>query len=378
MGSCVATRGAAQPIARPMMKLQDDVETFDLTVSDKGVVCISPIFVAELERLHLEHFQSALLELGVESASDIKHVTDEELQASGLKIVQVRKLRNLAARSDSFSLAAVAYPASAATSFASVAKATFADFAELAADVAAAWQETPEQAPPTGKSVDEFIADVPSERQLAGQSCNCESIADFLGGIRREMNMATQGAVLRKVANKHGITQERLVRVVEADSALVWCHQPDSWLAAYKGVKTLDLRSVVHIYFGGAEPWYSKPSLEGARLPEDSAWLRFTLSDATRLYTFICPDIDTVQCFVLAVSKLCVNAAGGVRTRSDFLRVFGLLRVEALRHPRRQTLGGKANVYTILSSRCRQSLHGAGEVRKLSLAKRSGKRRNTV
>merc|ERR1719291_413223 len=70
-------------------------EVFQLATEDEGASPRPGALPAELVRLGLSCFQGPLAALGIEEPGDVEYISDGELAAVGLRLVQRRKLRSL-------------------------------------------------------------------------------------------------------------------------------------------------------------------------------------------------------------------------------------------------------------------------------------------
>lgn len=127
--------------------------------------------------------------------------------------------------------------------------------------------------------------------------------------IAREMRMATEGRVMEKVSEKWSSSEARFVAVFDSERLLKWGHPPGP---LDRHAKVLELDTVLRITFGDA----TRATILFPKVPP---WLSFSLYTIERSYDFICQDEISAQCFVLALGRLCPNAAGRIDTRSQFL-----------------------------------------------------------
>lgn len=127
--------------------------------------------------------------------------------------------------------------------------------------------------------------------------------------IAREMSVAIEGRILEKVTEKRPRSKVRFVVLDDAEMSLKWCHPPGppSWQC-----KSLDLQTVIRIDYGGN-------ALAPIYFPGIEPWMCFSLCTSERSFDFVCPDDDTVQCFMLAISRLCRNVPGAIISRRQFL-----------------------------------------------------------
>jgi len=146
--------------------------------------------------------------------------------------------------------------------------------------------------------------------------------------VAREMHAAAQGRTLEKVAERHGTLEVRQCAVDYSEKWFKWWHDKGlvgsvltsthmipgaSMLPGVPstGSKSLDLQTVTRLKYG------QETGIQ-TRFPEVQPWLCFSLETVERSYGFICPDEYAAKCFVLALSRLCVDAKGIVATRREF------------------------------------------------------------
>jgi len=144
--------------------------------------------------------------------------------------------------------------------------------------------------------------------------------------VAREWRVAQEGRVLEKVTQKYGSSERRMVRAEWDGKAavLTWDHPGGRTLHS---AKTADLSTIIRLDWGYAS---GRATL---LFPNAQPWLCFSLITVERSYDFICPDEYVVQCFVLALSRLCQVATGspvpgGPRSRSQFMAMKGWCKVE--------------------------------------------------
>eukprot|EP00929_Paragymnodinium_shiwhaense_P050870 TRINITY_DN25616_c0_g2_i3.p1 TRINITY_DN25616_c0_g2~~TRINITY_DN25616_c0_g2_i3.p1 ORF type:complete len:570 (-),score=111.22 TRINITY_DN25616_c0_g2_i3:705-2414(-) len=147
--------------------------------------------------------------------------------------------------------------------------------------------------------------------------------------VAREMRTAEEGRVLEKVTEKHGRSETRFVTASftsggssSSRAELRWGHAPGPLNP--KHCKVLDLSTVLRIDYGRVRSRCTE------LYPAAPPWLCFSLETTERSYDFICPDEDVVQCYVLALTRLCGAAVrGGAQSRSQFKAMKGWCKVEA-------------------------------------------------
>jgi len=137
--------------------------------------------------------------------------------------------------------------------------------------------------------------------------------------IARDMFELHRGTMLDKVHARNCRREPRMV-VVLADEMQM------RWSKASPGVRSrsqsrLDLYEVIRIHYGSM----SRACVLHTDIPP---WLCFSLHTPRRSYDFCCPDEDTVQRFVLGLSRLCDWASGTIPTRSRFVASRGWCKLE--------------------------------------------------
>merc|ERR1740121_3028781 len=105
-------------------------------------------------------------------------------------------------------------------------------------------------------------------------------------------------------------SEPRFVAIDDAGMLLLWCKKPP--LHDNNTTRTMDLRTIHRIDFG-------HETLTGQRQPGVVPWHCFSLRTLERSYDFVCPDEDTTQCFVLAISRLLPDRVGAIPTRQKFV-----------------------------------------------------------
>lgn len=162
--------------------------------------------------------------------------------------------------------------------------------------------------------------------QSIGKKCRMDRLAMRLGknrkiarmhralsfNIMHEMRVATEGRVVDKLTLKNGITQTRLIALCDKEQELRWGPLPGPLSSHSKGVK---VASVLRVDYGH--------DCVNQRRFRVHPWLCFSLRNTERSFDFVCPDDFTVGCFVLALSRVCVNAVGRIMTRRQFASLKG-------------------------------------------------------
>mmetsp|Transcript_94904 Transcript_94904/g.267975 ORF Transcript_94904/g.267975 Transcript_94904/m.267975 type:complete len:446 (+) Transcript_94904:109-1446(+) len=174
------------------------------------------------------------------------------------------------------------------------------------------------------------VASVPRPDAKQGAAPSTRSRASDTT-IVREMRVAMEGRVLEKVGEIKGQLIKRVVALQASATKdeLIWAHPPGPMGTAYKSV---DLRGPFRVHYG----------FRGCRMtglcPRAPPWLCFSITTMHQALDFICPDEDVVQCFVLALSRVCGSSpkqgcmhshvAGRVRSRGHFISLKGWCKVE--------------------------------------------------
>merc|ERR1719330_1208902 len=91
----------------------------------------------------------------------------------------------------------------------------------------------------------------------------------------------------------------------------MWCPKPPLKPSS-SSTHGLDLHTVHRIEYG-------QEALGLRRLPHMLPWHCFSLRTLERSYDFVCPDEDTTQCFMLAISRLLPDREGAIPTRRKFV-----------------------------------------------------------
>jgi len=136
--------------------------------------------------------------------------------------------------------------------------------------------------------------------------------------IARDMYELHMGAVLEKVHERNCRREPRLVQVSADQMVLRWSKDLRS---ISHSCSSLDLYEVIRIHYGGM----ARACVLHTEVPP---WLCFSLYTPRRSYDFCCPDEETVQRFVLGLSRLCDWASGTVATRRRFIALRGWCKLE--------------------------------------------------
>lgn len=137
--------------------------------------------------------------------------------------------------------------------------------------------------------------------------------------IARDMFELEQGAVLEKVHEKNCRRETRLVTVSPDEMQMRW--SKDVRGKPCRSQSHLNLFEVIRIHYGSM----ARACVIHTELPP---WLCFSLHTARRSYDFCCPNEETVQRFVLGLSRLCDCASGTITTRSHFVALCGWCKLE--------------------------------------------------
>eukprot|EP00747_Dinoflagellata_sp_TGD_P031934 gnl/TRDRNA2_/TRDRNA2_135631_c0_seq1.p1 gnl/TRDRNA2_/TRDRNA2_135631_c0~~gnl/TRDRNA2_/TRDRNA2_135631_c0_seq1.p1 ORF type:complete len:805 (+),score=188.61 gnl/TRDRNA2_/TRDRNA2_135631_c0_seq1:296-2416(+) len=134
--------------------------------------------------------------------------------------------------------------------------------------------------------------------------------------IAKEMSVILKGVMIDKVHFRSGNREKRFVAVSDHDMKLRWGKEPGHFSSG----SCLDLFTVISITYGNMT--------RASVLHVDSQpWLCFSIYTTHRSFDFICPNEDTVRCFVLGISRLCDWAQGAIQTRKKFLAAKGWCKV---------------------------------------------------
>lgn len=139
--------------------------------------------------------------------------------------------------------------------------------------------------------------------------------------IARDMFELHQGAVLEKVHERNCRREARLVVVSADEMHMRWSKQQRGCKPGRSPQSRLDLYEVIRIHYGSM----ARASVLHQEVPP---WLCFALHTPRRSYDFCCPDEETVQRFVLGLSRLCDWASGTIATRSRFVALRGWCKLE--------------------------------------------------
>jgi len=137
--------------------------------------------------------------------------------------------------------------------------------------------------------------------------------------IARDMFELHRGTMLEKVHERNCRREPRLVLVSADEMQMRWSKAPRG--VPSRSQSRLDLYEVIHIHYGSMQ----RACVLHTDVPP---WLCFSLHTPRRSYDFCCPDEDTVQRFVLGLSRLCDWASGTVPTRSRFVALRGWCKLE--------------------------------------------------
>lgn len=147
--------------------------------------------------------------------------------------------------------------------------------------------------------------------------------------IARDMYELHMGAVLEKVHERNCRREPRLVQVSADQMVLRWSKDLQSM---NRSCSSLDLYEVIRIHYGGM----ARACVLHTEVPP---WLCFSLYTPRRSYDFCCPDEETVQRFVLGLSRLCDWASGTVATRRRFIALRGWCKLEDACFRQQMSLG---------------------------------------
>lgn len=136
--------------------------------------------------------------------------------------------------------------------------------------------------------------------------------------IAREMLAAKEGRALDKVDQRHSRRDERLVCLSDTERVLRWGRPPGPLPS---NCTKLELKDVIRMEYGRASRAWNLHS-------DVAPWLCFSLYTTERSFDFISPDEDIVQCFVLAISRLCEGVVGTIDSRSRFVSLKGWYKVQ--------------------------------------------------
>jgi len=137
--------------------------------------------------------------------------------------------------------------------------------------------------------------------------------------IARDMFELHRGTMLEKVHAANCRREPRMVVVLADEMQLRWSKA--SLGALSRSQSRLDLYEVIRIHYGSM----ARACVLHTDVPP---WLCFSLHTPRRSYDFCCPDEDTVQRFVLGLSRLCDWASGTIQTRSRFVALRGWCKLE--------------------------------------------------
>eukprot|EP00929_Paragymnodinium_shiwhaense_P087230 TRINITY_DN4747_c0_g3_i2.p1 TRINITY_DN4747_c0_g3~~TRINITY_DN4747_c0_g3_i2.p1 ORF type:complete len:608 (-),score=131.07 TRINITY_DN4747_c0_g3_i2:217-2040(-) len=154
--------------------------------------------------------------------------------------------------------------------------------------------------------------DATNDSRLGGMTGGTGDV-DLVDDVKEELRTMGKGVLLLKVNEKWGSAEERLVTILVKTSTLLWGHPPGAFSALFRDDKELNLLSVKKVDYGSRSRVLTSSALAEAG---PSRCLSLVTSD--RAYDFICPDNETTQCFVLALSSCCKNATGRIRSRRAF------------------------------------------------------------
>jgi len=131
-----------------------------------------------------------------------------------------------------------------------------------------------------------------------------------------------QEHTLRKLSDKRRKNEPRIVTVSAPDLMLKWAKLPQGCGPIRKKTSQLDLKEVTYIDYGITTQAF-RQNVSSA-LP----WLCFSLHVASRSFDFLCPDEESAQHYLLALSELCDGACGRIMTRSSFASRKGWCKVQ--------------------------------------------------
>lgn len=137
--------------------------------------------------------------------------------------------------------------------------------------------------------------------------------------IARDMFELHQGTVLEKVHDRNCRREPRVVVVLADEMQLRWSKHVNSGLG--RSQSRLDLYEVIRIHYGSM----ARACVLHTDVPP---WLCFSLHTPRRSYDFCCPDEESVQRFVLGISRLCDWASGTIATRRRFVALRGWCKLE--------------------------------------------------
>lgn len=147
--------------------------------------------------------------------------------------------------------------------------------------------------------------------------------------IARDMYELHLGVVLEKVHERNCRREPRLVQVSAEEMVLRWSKDLHN---VGRSCSSLDLYEVIRIHYGGM----ARACVLHTDVPP---WLCFSLYTPRRSYDFCCPDEETVQRFVLGLSRLCDWASGTVATRRRFIALRGWCKLEDAGFRQQMSLG---------------------------------------
>jgi hypothetical protein len=132
-----------------------------------------------------------------------------------------------------------------------------------------------------------------------------------------------QGALLEKVHDRNCRREPRVVVVLADEMQMRWSKdlQANSTHVTSRYQSSLDLYEVIRIHYGSM----ARACVLHTDIPP---WRCFSLHTPRRSYDFCCPDEETVQRFVLGLSRLCDWASGTIATRRRFLSLRGWCKLE--------------------------------------------------
>jgi hypothetical protein len=145
--------------------------------------------------------------------------------------------------------------------------------------------------------------------------------------IARDMHELHLGARLEKVHDRNCRREPRIVYVLADAMQMRWSKEGQG-----RYQSTLDLYEVIRIHYGSM----ARACVLHTDVPP---WRCFSLYTPRRSYDFCCPDEDTVQRFVLGLSRLCDWASGTIATRSRFVALRGWCKLEAFCFTEQISLG---------------------------------------
>lgn len=137
--------------------------------------------------------------------------------------------------------------------------------------------------------------------------------------IARDMFELQRGTMLEKVHERNCRREPRMVVVLADEMQMRWSKA--SLGARSRSQSRLDLYEVIRIHYGSM----ARACVLHTDIPP---WLCFSLHTPRRSYDFCCPDEDTVQRFVLGLSRLCDWASGTIQTRRRFVALRGWCKLE--------------------------------------------------